>query len=323
MPRKRWALTPRVSFTSGGSRLCSPSLGVDTQRRGATVDIEVGTLIGGRYRVVESLRPEGESHVYAVELLGDKRPLALKILRGALRALPSSVARLRLEVTLLEAIDSDHLIRGLALEDGGEFGPIVAMELLEGETLLARLKRGGPLPLRDLHPLVVQTLTGLCDLHRAGVVHADLRPAHLFLERRQGGDTRVKILDFASARLPALRSGDVSVPPFDCLGTLSFMPPEQIAKDSSFDHRADLYACATVIFRALSGRLPFPSRDMLSMVESKCSTLAPRLSEVMKPPVDAAVEDFLALCLMRDPRERFQSAPAALAAWRGIEPRGP
>lgn len=282
------------------------------------MDIEAGTVIAGRYRVLEHLRPEGAGQVYAVERVDDRRCMALEVLRGDLRALASSGARLRLEVRTIEAIDSDHLIRGLAYDEDPELGPLLAMELLEGESLLARLKRAGPLPLAELHPLIEQTFHGLVDLHRAGVIHADIRPQNLFLEQIPGLPTRVKILDFASARLPVERGTGLELAPFECLGTFSFMPPEQIAKAASFDHRADIYATATVIFQALTGRLPFSSRDLLAMVEAKCKEDAPRLRDKTSAPMHPEVEDFVALALSRDPDERFQSAAAALAAWRAI-----
>ncbi|MFO0755579.1 MAG: serine/threonine-protein kinase [Byssovorax sp.] len=284
------------------------------------MDIEAGTVIAGRYRVLGHLRPEGAGAVYEAERVDDRRKIALKVLRGDLRRAPSSAARLRLEAKTIEAVDSDHLIRGLAYDEDRELGPLLAMEMLEGETLLARLKRGGPLRLADLHPLVEQTLQGLKDLHRAGVIHADIRPQNLFLETCDGPSPRIKILDFASAHLPAERSTGERLAPFECLGTFSFMPPEQIAKAETFDHRADIYACATVIFQALSGRLPFSSRDMLAMVEAKCKTDAPKLGEKARGPVHPEVEAFVALGLARDPEERFQSAAAALAAWRAITP---
>lgn len=284
------------------------------------MDIEAGTVIAGRYRVVASLRPEGAGHVYAVDRVDDGRRMALKVLRNDLRLLASSAARLRLEAQIIEAIDSDHLIRGLAYDQGDDLGPLLAMELLRGEPLLARLKRAGRLSLADLHPLIEQTLIGLGDLHRGGVIHADLRPQNIFLESGPDKDLRVVLLDFASARLPAERATGAEIPPFECLGTFSFMPPEQIAKAPSFDHRADVYACATVIFQALAGRLPFSSRDVLAMVENKCSKDAPRLGTMMDTPVDPGLEDFLALGLTRDPEDRFQNAAAALSAWRAIKP---
>lgn len=87
------------------------------------MDIEAGTVIAGRYRVVASLRPEGAGHVYAVDRVDDGRRMALKVLRNDLRLLASSAARLRLEAQIIEAIDSDHLIRGLAYDPGDDLAP--------------------------------------------------------------------------------------------------------------------------------------------------------------------------------------------------------
>jgi serine/threonine-protein kinase len=104
------------------------------------------------------------------------------------------------------------------------------------------------------------------------------------------------------------------------LGTFSFMPPEQIGKAKTVDHRADIYACATMIYQSMSGQLPYQARNLLIMVEMKQKTDARRLAEAMAGPVDPRLEAFLAKGLAREPADRFQSALEGLTAWRELRP---
>src|SRR5258708_30741875 len=101
------------------------------------------------------------------------------------------------------------------------------------------------------------------------------------------------------------------------LGTFSFMHPEQIGKAKSVDHRADIYSCATLIYQAMSGHLPYAARNILMIVELKAKAEPRPLSSVMDTPVDPRLEQFLARSLTRDPQHRFQTALEAPEAPRG------
>jgi serine/threonine-protein kinase len=104
------------------------------------------------------------------------------------------------------------------------------------------------------------------------------------------------------------------------MGVFSFMPPEQIGKLKTVDHRADIYACATLVYQALSGQLPYSARNILVMVEMKTKTDARTLSDALHGPVDPRLEAFLAIGLARNPAQRFSTALDALHAWRTLRP---
>lgn len=259
--------------------------------------------------------------VFAAENVRTGRHVAVKLLRADSKAKTSAVERFRREARAAGSINSDHVTQVLDVEEDPEHGIVLVFELLEGESLIDRLKRTGPVPFEELHGIIEQVWMGLADAHRVGIIHRDLKPSNVFLERRPDGQMRVKILDFGISKLPKEMGGETLTEMGQSLGTFSFMPPEQIGKAKTVDHRADIYACATLIYQALSGQLPYSARNILVMVELKSKTDPRSLSEVMDRPVDPRLEAFLRRGLAREPGERFQSAVEALSAWRELRPQ--
>src|SRR5262249_50935581 len=202
--------------------------------------------------------------------------------------------------------------------DDPEHGVGLVLELLLGETLLDRLKRLGPMPFDALWPIAEQLWMGLADVHKAGVVHRDVKPAHVFLTRQPDGTTCVKLIGFSLAKVPGQMGGVDLLEMGRSSGTFSFMPPEQIGRAKTRGHRADIYACSTLLYQSLSGQLPYAARNILVMVEMKCKTDARALSQVMERPVDLRLEAFLAIGLARDAAKRFPTALDALSAWRAL-----
>ncbi len=286
------------------------------------MDIDPGTVVANRYRIGRPLGRGGMGEVFAAENIRTGRPVAVKLLRSDSKAKSSAVARFRREARAAGSINSDHVTQVLDVEEDTEHGIVLVFELLEGESLIDRLKRTGPVGFDELHPIVDQVWMGLADAHRAGIIHRDLKPSNVFLERRPDGTIRVKILDFGISKLPKEMGGETLTEMGQSLGTFSFMPPEQIGKAKTVDHRADIYACATMIYQALTGQLPYTARNILVMVEMKTKTEARKLADAMGMTVDPRLEAFLAKGLARDPTQRFQSALEALNAWRDLRPAG-
>jgi serine/threonine-protein kinase len=258
--------------------------------------------------------------VFAAENIRTGRPVAVKLLRSDSKQKTSAVARFRREARAAGSINSDHVTQVLDVDEDQEHGIVLVFELLEGESLIDRLKRTGPIKFDELHSIIEQVWMGLADAHRAGIIHRDLKPSNVFLERRPDGAVRVKILDFGISKLPKEMGGETLTEMGQSLGTFSFMPPEQIGKAKTVDHRADIYACATLIYQALTGQLPYQARNILVMVEMKSKTDPRKLSDALGSPADARLEAFLSKGLARDPDERFQTAVEALTIWRELRP---
>jgi serine/threonine protein kinase len=285
------------------------------------LDILPGTIVANRYRIIGPLGRGGMGEVFAAENTRTGRHVAVKLLHADAKTKESSVERFRREARASGSISSDYVTQVLDVEDDPTHGIVLVFELLEGESLIDRLKRTGPIPFEELHPIIEQVWMGLADAHRVGIIHRDLKPSNVFLERRPDGSTRVKILDFGISKLPKGMESNTLTEMGQSLGTFSFMPPEQIGKARTVDHRADIYACATLIYQSLTGQLPYVAKNVLVMVELKTKQPPRTIAEALEAPVDPRLESFMAKGLARDANERFQSAGEALAAWRELMQR--
>jgi serine/threonine-protein kinase len=284
------------------------------------LELEAGTVVANRYRIIRQLGRGGMGEVFAAENIRTGRQVAIKLLRAESKTKSSAAERFRREARAAGSINSDHVTEILDVEEDPEHGIVLVFELLEGESLIDRLKRTGPIDFEELHPIIEQVWMGLADAHRAGIIHRDLKPSNVYIEARPDGSKRVKILDFGISKLPKEMGAETLTEMGQSLGTFSFMPPEQIGKAKTVDHRADIYACATMIYQSMSGQLPYQARNLLIMVEMKQKTDARRLAEAMDGPVDPRLEAFLAKGLAREPADRFQSALEGLTAWRELRP---
>jgi serine/threonine-protein kinase len=285
------------------------------------LSIEPGTVIAGRYRVHNMLGKGGMGEVFSAENTRTGRMVALKVLRSESKQKKSAVERFRREARAAGVIKSEFVTQVLDVEEDPEHGIVLVFELLEGESLVERLKRTGPISMVELWSIVEAVWAGLADAHAAGIVHRDLKPSNVFLETKSG-TLKVKILDFGISKLPKAISTESLTQVGQSLGTFSFMPPEQIGRAKNVDHRADIYACTTLIFQGLSGKLPYQAKNVVAMMELKTKQDPRTLSEAMGRPVDAVLESFIAKGLARNPDLRFQTALEALTAWRTLRPAG-
>jgi serine/threonine protein kinase len=280
-----------------------------------------GSVLGKGYRLVAPLGSGGMGSVWEATRIANGQTVALKVLLKNSSASDTSMERFRREAQAARAIQSPYIARLLDMDEDPELGVILVFERLEGESLVQRLKRSGPIPFDELWGLVEAIWLGLIDAHAAQIVHRDLKPSNVFLNASQEG-LQVKILDFGISKLPKVLTEESLTRDGQSLGTFAFMPPEQMSQAREADERADVYACATLIFQALSGHLPYASKNLVRLMQMKRSTRARPLADVVPTAVPQPLEDFLAKGLEREPTARFQSATEALRAWRELKPTG-
>jgi len=225
--------------------------------------------------------------------------VAIKVLRRELLVDARNVERFLREVRVASAIESPHVVRVLGAANPDDPFPYLAMERLRGKTLGDLLRDSGTLEPAALGELVVQICGALELAREAGIVHRDLKPHNLF--RTEAGTW--KILDFGIAMLA--RSGTLTRDKI--IGTPAYMAPEQ-AKGLVVDHRADLYALAAVLYRCLTGHVPFAAPDTPAILYLVVHE-TPR-----RPAVAPALEQVLAIGLAKSPDARFQSARELAAA---------
>jgi eukaryotic-like serine/threonine-protein kinase len=220
------------------------------------------------------------------------------------------------EAIVLAGLKSRHVGRllGFGFENGQ---PFLVLEHLDGETIDSRLKREGPIALAIFLPWVAQMLVGMRDCHALQVVHRDLKPANIFLQTTLA-EPVVKLIDFGLARA---RTGFSSLTSKQhVLGSVGYMSPEQFTNPQNVGPSADIYAMGCVIFRCLSGRLPFMHKALDVVVQMKAEQDPPWLSEMESAPQLQVLDGFVARAIARDPSTRFASAKEMLDAWLRIAP---
>ncbi|HEX8794316.1 MAG TPA: serine/threonine-protein kinase [Polyangiaceae bacterium] len=243
--------------------------------------------------------------------------LAIKFLRESFADDPEMVARFKREANICQRLRSEHIA---AVVGAGrtERTYWIAYRRLAGETLDVRMKRERALPLATVAPMVEQILRGLAVAHAEGIVHRDIKPANVMLERI-GEEERACILDFGISKDRSRSGSSTSAPALTSttatLGTINYMPPEQIGASAAVDHRADLYSVGVVAFRALAGKLPYAGESQAALLHAKVTGEARSLKEATGAHWPAAVEGFFRHALARAPAERFQSAAEMKAAW--------
>jgi hypothetical protein len=191
----------------------------------------------------------------------------------------------------------------LDLDETDEGVPYFVMEYLQGETLAARLRREGQLPVVEALRITCDIAAGLSHVHSRGIVHCDLKPANIFLERLDDERAFVKMLDFGVCRVRGpVHSSFVGA----VLGTPSYMAPEQASGQEDFDHRADQFALALMAYEMFSGQSAFPASDAAEVLRHIIATEAPPLSQAASS-VHGAFDAVLGRALSKTPELRFPS----------------
>ena len=266
----------------------------------------------GHYTLTRRLGQGGMGVVYAArdERLG--REVALKMIAGL--SDEAAVKRFWREARAAAAVTHPNVCQIYEVEEAPE-GIFLAMELLAGEPLDARLKQCPCSPV-DAVNIALQVLSALGAMHERGLVHRDVKPSNVFLTPHG-----VKLLDFGLARpisdttvkIDATSSEQITRPGM-MVGTPRYMAPEQI-RGLTVDQRADVYAVGTVLFEMLAGRPPFVSENVFDLAQAILNDHPPALQG---PPAVIAVDRVIRRALAKDPSTRFPVAEAMAAELRGV-----
>jgi serine/threonine protein kinase/WD40 repeat protein len=254
--------------------------------------------------------------VFLAEHGSSGRRVALKLLQPGIGSHPESVARFLAEAVVVNRIGHPHIVEVIEAGRTEQGEPYLAMELLEGETLGARLGRRGRLPFGQVVGIVDQVADALAASHRQGIVHRDLKPENVFLIERQGATDYVKVVDFGIAKLALDRDGPTVVRTESgvMVGTPYYAAPEQIRSDRTIDGRADIYALGVVIFQLLSGQLPFTGSAVAVLVHH-LSTPLPALETGRLPgAIPAGLNAVLQRATAKDREARYRSMDELKAA---------
>ncbi len=282
------------------------------------------------------------------EVMG--RDVAIKILRSDRAFDGMAKARFAREAHAMSLLSSPHTVTVFDFGEipdptPDEFGPrdaslYLAMELLEGESLGARLNRRGRLPVEEAARVTREALLSLAEAHEKGIIHRDLKPDNLFLARigHDDGPPRadrgsapppppaeiVKVLDFGIAKVRVEPSVDaLETQAGTVFGTPRYMSPEQ-AQGKDLDARSDLYTLGVLLYQMLVGKPPFVDDDaVVVMARHIKSTAVPPADAAPDAPIGAALSALVMRTLSKDPGDRPPTAPAFMAELdRAMRARG-
>lgn len=217
----------------------------------------LGAMLDQRYELTGYIGSGSIGHVYqARDHRLEFREVAIKVLKPGLR--DDQVARFKREALLTGGLSSPHLVPVTDFSTTPDNRGYIVMELLRGEPLNARMEREKRLPLGVAARLTDQILAGLEAAHKAGVVHRDLKPENIFIVQEPGVRDHIKIVDFGFARVfpKGSEALDVTGDAQIVIGTVSYMAPEQL-RGKPVDHRADLFSAGAILFKMLTGWLPY------------------------------------------------------------------
>jgi serine/threonine protein kinase len=269
--------------------------------------IQPGQLIADRYRLVEPIGHGAMGAVWRAVHTRLESPVAIKLLNSAIADDPEMLERFLREARSAAAVRSSHVVQIFDYGVDRDL-PYIAMELLVGEPLDARLDERGVLEPQELDKVFTEVARAVSNAHAQGVVHRDIKPANIFIARE--GDLEVtKVLDFGIAKLLDQRlaapvgSGTHTG---NILGTPNYMSPEQARGQRQVDHRSDLWSLAVLAFECLTGRQPFESATLGDLVVKICTAAPPVPSTIA--PVPAAFDAWFLKGMHKDPAERFRSA---------------
>lgn len=268
--------------------------------------IAVGTVLAGRYRLEASLGRGGMAEVFRATDVFSGRAVAVKVLRSQIAASREAVLRLRREGEVLSALRSPAIVAFEAVYET-EGSVFLVMELLEGETLGARMRRG-PMSPTELAPIVTGIVAGLSAAHARGVIHRDLKPDNVFLvpdvASSREGAIRVKLLDFGISKVGY---GDKITQTGEVLGTPRYMSPEQLGAEVDIDARVDVYALGVILYEALSGASPFLASSPTDLVVAILHGRMTPLRSV-RADVSPALEAVVMRAMARSRDARFATA---------------
>ena len=275
--------------------------------------------LGDRYRIERELGRGGMGAVYLARELGLDRLVALKVLPPAVAGDAGLRARFLQETRTAASFSHPNIVPVHAVEEHGDLLAF-AMGFVEGESLADRVKRTGPLSAREAVRLMLDVAYALSYAHGRGVVHRDIKPDNIMIERATG---RALVMDFGISRridaAPPTGAGLTRVG--EVVGTPEYMSPEQASGDA-VDGRSDLYSLGLVAWFALTGRTAVTGENTQKVLVKQLTETLPPLATV-RPDLPAALTTAVDRCVAKEPTARFADANALVEALEKAQQAAP
>lgn len=264
-------------------------------------------LVAGNYVIMEKIGQGGMGRVYKARHRRMDRVVALKFLPSKARQSPEAIGRFDREIRAAARLAHRNIVTSHdADESEGRY--FLAMEYIDGSDLLAVVNDGGPLPVETAVDYIVQAAEGLQYAHSQKIIHLDIKPANLLLDKTG----TIKILDMGLARIDDVISAAETAPAESLIqdgkvmGTVDYIPPERSSDPQAVDHRADIYSLGCTLYHLLTGRPPFTGNTILKRIKAHRVKPIPSLSKA-RDDVPESLDAVFQKMLAKNPDDRYGS----------------
>jgi serine/threonine protein kinase/Tfp pilus assembly protein PilF len=276
-------------------------------------ELTIGSVFAVRYQVIEELGKGGMATVYKVLDKEIKEKVALKLLKPEIADDQKTLERFRNELKLARQISHKNVCRmfDLTHQEGTYY---ITMEYVPGEDLKTSIKRMGPLSIGKTIFIAKQVCEGLAEAHRLGVVHRDLKPQNIMIDR----EGNARIMDFGIAR--SIKTKGITETGV-IIGSPEYMSVEQV-KGEEVDQRSDIYSLGVILYEMVTGKVPFEGDTPLSILV-KHTTQAPSHPREINAEIPESLARVILKCLEKDKQKRYQSVGELSAELSNIEKEFP
>jgi serine/threonine-protein kinase len=266
------------------------------------VEVTVGNVLLGKYRVDEVLGSGGMGKVLRAWHVYLQQPVAIKILLQHVMDDAATVQRFLREAQATVKLRSEHIARVIDVSTLQDGTPLMVMEYLEGSDLNQILRAHGPQEAGVVVDLMLQACEGIAEAHAMGIVHRDIKPSNFFVTRRIDGTQLLKILDFGISKSRVSQNMELTGTQ-TIVGTPTYMAPEQMKNARTADARSDVWSMGVVMYQLMEGRPPYSGQSYAELVLKVGTEPVPP----MHAKVQAVLHDTILRCLEKDPGKRVQS----------------
>jgi eukaryotic-like serine/threonine-protein kinase len=265
----------------------------------------IGTVIDGRYEILECVGEGGMGVVYKARQKSIDRMVAIKMLSSALAKDKSWVQRFYNEAKACSRLHHPNTIRMFDFGQTSDAQLFMAMEFLDGDSLRAVIARNAPMDPMRILKIMVQCCASLSEAHNLGIIHRDMKADNIFLIDLPGSTDHVKVLDFGVAKL--MMAEDFATQVGVVFGTPQYMSPEQ-GRGEPLTPRSDLYGVGILAYEMLTGNVPFTDPNPMTVIQMHLQSPVPPLPFT----VPGLVQNIVMRALEKDQKRRFPSAAAMM-----------
>src|SRR6267142_502693 len=277
--------------------------------------LEAGTILAGRYQILQTLGEGGMGAVYQAKDLELERLVALKVIRPDLAKNPAIIDRFKQELLLSQRVTHRNVIRiyDLGEGDGVKF---ITMEFIEGQDLRSLIHERKKVAPEEAVEVMEQVCLALDAAHSVNVIHRDLKPQNIMRDKTG----RILVMDFGLARTV---EGEGMTQTGALVGTMEYMSPEQ-ALGKDLDQRSDLFTLGLIFYELLTGKMPYKADSVVASLLKRTQERAAPVSE-HDATIPQTLSNIVSRCLEREPAQRYQTSKELLAdleAWQGKRAAG-